>query len=299
MLRRKRKKGVTKERTTPIKKSKKIIKRKKTTPAAQGQRGAYVPPRLREDRTKIDYKKRAKRNKRRRRVIMGVFLFVILLCVMFFAPFFGVSRIEVKGQDRMTQEQVAEASGVRMGENIFSMRLSGVKKRVEALPYTRSAKVQRGFPNVIKITVEEANPFAYIRNNDNQFILINLDGKMLEITDRLPEQHMIQLITQKIEDPVLGQTFSEENSSFLKKYLATIGEIVHNNNVDNISLIDVSNENELNIRYNQLEVKLGDAEKLEYKFSNLKAILEKIGEKAKGSLDLSIPGKSPYRELIE
>ena len=305
MLTRKRKKRVIEEKITPVKKKKSIIKfkrikREESAPKGKEQRQKEaVTPFVREDRSKIDYKKRARRNKRRRRVILGIFILTILLCVMFFAPFFGIARIEVKGISRMSQEQVITASGIMMGENIFALKMNDVKRRIEALPYTSVAKVKRGFPNVMKLTVEESKPFAYISYNENQFILVDEFGKMLEITDALPQQHFIQLLTQKIENPVLGQTFSEENTSYFKKYLATVSEIVHNNIVEKISLIDVSIDYELNVRYNQLEVKFGDTEKLEYKFTNLLAILNQLGEKAKGRLDLSVPGKSVYKETIE
>lgn len=303
MLKRKKRvnEKVTPLKRKPIKKYKRLKKNKTTSVEKEQMQRASVPPRLREDRSKINFKKRAKRNRQRRRILLGIFMLLILLCVMFFAPFFNISRIEVTGISRMTEDEVISSSGVITGSNIFSLNLNNVKKNIKDIPYVNNVKVKRGFPNVLKLIVTETEPFAYIKNNDNQFILIDQEGSMLEITEALPQMHLLELKTQKIENPVLGQTFLDKNENNFKKYLAIRNEIVDNNIIDKVSLIDVSIDYELNIKYNQLEVKFGEninSEELDYRLTSLQKILEKIGENAKGRVDLSIKGQFVYKEML-
>jgi cell division protein FtsQ len=253
-------------------------------------------PQIMEERKIIDYKKRAKRNRRRRKMLLFLFIISILLCFVYFAPFFDIARIEVSGANRLTQDEVIYASGINMGKNIFVLNIGNAKKQVEGLPYVKTAKVQRGFPNIIKIIIEECKPFGYIKYNQDEFIIIDINGKMLEISNNLPQEHLIEIIAPINENPVLGQAFSDENSNFLKKYLATAEEIVHNDIRESVSLIDVSRDFELNMVYKQLKINFGDIQQLNYKFTSLKAILKEIGENAKGKLDLSVPGKYYYKD---
>lgn len=113
-----------------------------------------------------------------------VFLIVVLigLCVgMFFLPAFQVTEVYCEGTQRIPQEEIIAAAEVPLGESVLLQRLSGIKERVAAIPMVEEVKVRRVFPNKIKIWVRERVPAAYLYDGNSSCVVIDVDGKVLEI----------------------------------------------------------------------------------------------------------------------
>ena len=81
----------------------------------------------------------AKRRRRRRRILLGVLLSAVLLAAgvtLCLTVFFKISAVTVTGDEVYTPEQIVEASGVTLGENLFLMRTKDVAAQIETtLPY--------------------------------------------------------------------------------------------------------------------------------------------------------------------
>jgi len=71
------------------------------------------------------------------------------------APAFAVKFVEIDGNARLTNAQLLELAGFRVGDNIFSVNLSDVEKKLEASPWILEAKVQQRLPRTIVIDVVE------------------------------------------------------------------------------------------------------------------------------------------------
>ena len=86
--------------------------------------------------------RRRNSNRRRRRGSSGFLyklLSVLVTCaviVVALTLFFRVETIVVTGTERYTQEEVAAASGLKLGDNLFLLNKPTVNQRIrEALPY--------------------------------------------------------------------------------------------------------------------------------------------------------------------
>jgi len=75
---------------------------------------------------------------------------------------FAVAHVEVRGQSRLSPEDITEASGIVPGANLFRLDASAVARRLEALPLIRRAEVIRAFPNRVTLVVEERRPFTLV-----------------------------------------------------------------------------------------------------------------------------------------
>ena len=116
------------------------------------------------------------RNKRRRRRGRGRFgpLFKLLCAVavvvaltMGATVFFQVETIEVSGNSRYTQEQVVEASGIQIGDNLYHMnKFQAAQDIREKLPYIGEVSIRRSLPSTIRITVSEWDAVARIEAPD-------------------------------------------------------------------------------------------------------------------------------------
>ena len=68
--------------------------------------------------------------------------------------FFKVERIEVEGAERYTVEQVTEASGVTIGENLFLINKFSVINRIfKALPYMDEIMIRSKLPDLSLIHI--------------------------------------------------------------------------------------------------------------------------------------------------
>lgn len=108
---------------------------------------------------------------------------VLIFAVIAFASivFFRINRIEVEGNTHYTEEQVIEASGVQIGDNLMLTGSGGIVARLlKELPYLSSVSVRRSLPDALIITVSESNAKAALYDGRGSWWLIDGKGKLLE-----------------------------------------------------------------------------------------------------------------------
>ncbi len=79
------------------------------------------------------------------------------------SPRFGVARIDVAGERRLSRDQIAEASGIAMGENLWRLDTGAAEERLRALAWVKEAEVARRPPNRVMVTVREREPYALVQ----------------------------------------------------------------------------------------------------------------------------------------
>jgi hypothetical protein len=75
-------------------------------------------------------------------------------------PRFVLDRVEVSGCSRSTPADVLAAAAFPAGMNIWLLDIASAERRIESLPWTRSAKIARAWPNRVSVTVVERRPAA-------------------------------------------------------------------------------------------------------------------------------------------
>lgn len=91
---------------------------------------------------------------------------------------FTVQEILVMGRGQTTRRELLDAVQAERGAPILTLDLDAAKQRLEALPWIRSATIERMLPNTVFITVAERTPFA-LWQNKGQFALIDSEGKVI------------------------------------------------------------------------------------------------------------------------
>ena len=111
-------------------------------------------------------------NQRRRRGSFG-FLYKLLSMLVICAAiivaltlFFRVDTVKISGQQRYTDEQVREASGIQVGDNLILLNKYDVAGNiVEALPYIEDTRINRKLPSTLIIQVSECGkPLAVVQD---------------------------------------------------------------------------------------------------------------------------------------
>ncbi len=89
-----------------------------------------------------------------------------------------VQSVEVEGRQRADRQAILDALGVRRGTPILGVDLDGAKTRLEAIPWVRSAAVERQLPDRIYVRIVERQPLA-IWQHQHKFSLIDQEGAVI------------------------------------------------------------------------------------------------------------------------
>lgn len=89
-----------------------------------------------------------------------------------------VESIEVEGRERVEPQAILEALGAGRGAPILGIDLDAAKARLEALPWVRSAAVERQLPDRIYIRLVERQALA-VWQHHHKFELIDQDGAVI------------------------------------------------------------------------------------------------------------------------
>ena len=105
------------------------------------------------------------------------------------AIFFKVGRIEVQGNTIYSAAEIASASGIQKGDNLFTLNKEAAAGSIKAsLPYVETVSIIRFLPDKIVIEVKESDATFAVTTDTNTTWLINSVGKALEqISDSAPD----------------------------------------------------------------------------------------------------------------
>lgn len=92
-------------------------------------------------------------------------------------PEYAVKRIVVRGNERLSREDIVSLSLLKEGENILQSRIYRAKERLSELPLTERVAVSRFMPDTIVIDVVERRPRA--RLSGSKKFLADYSGVVL------------------------------------------------------------------------------------------------------------------------
>ena len=257
---------------------------------------------------------------RTRFILCLLIVVAVVLAVIFgMSIFFKVDsdKILVSGMDKYTAWQIAEASGIRDGENLFSIsepRISSVI--IDKLPYIKKVRVGIKLPDTVKIEVEELAVVYSVEANDGNWWLIRSDGTAVEKTNEAEAQLHTKLLGFQVADPKQGeyvtafQPVAEQteegedipitvlageqlsNALTIAQYLEDVGVI------GQAKSIDVTDLGGIQLWYGeQYQVTFGDGMELARKVKTMKAAIDQMGDHQSGVLDVSFttwPNEAGY-----
>lgn len=244
----------------------------------------------------MDKPKTAKRRlpDMRRKTVGGVCLVLGIILVSFFTPIYNVSEVEVSGNVRNDAQTVAAASGVNIGENIFKINLSDVKRRVSKVAFVSEVSVRRSFPNKIKITVTEGEECAYISFIGN-YVGIDENGKILEIKQQGELDKPI-IYGLRIDNFEIGSKVTVGDGKVSGALADILAQVKSSGVTDAILSVDINDaDNIIMTLRSGVEVKLGNSDNLKYKVAYLKSVLDELGDVSGGVINLADTENVTYR----
>ena len=251
-------------------------------------------------RVRWNMAKKERRYRRRKRNILFLpvaFVLVCLALVLGLSVFFKVSVIEVEGNSLYTDEEVIEASGIQMGDNLLFVNRFSVDGRIlSRLPYVdRVISVDRSLPNRVTITIQESTAMAVLDVDGTDWIL---DQNCKVLGEAEQTQGYIEIRGITAQTPAVGATVTGELEEGQKLQLLSqlLTEIRDRNMQQDITWLDLSNiANPIFDYMGRFTVWMGTEDGLSYKFDKLLSTVAQLEEGDVGTIDLSIDEKVHFR----
>ena len=150
------------------------------------------------------------RSARRRRwfkvaVVVAVVLVVVgAVAAALFTPALGVRSIDVVGLTTLTEDDVVDAAGVRLGDPMLLVDPGGIRDRVEAIPEVASVHVVRKWPGSVLIDLREREAVALVAvtggDGMQRFRAVDSTGyDFADVDDRPPGLPLIAIDPQGID----------------------------------------------------------------------------------------------------
>lgn len=236
---------------------------------------------------------------------------VILALTVGATVFFRVEQVTVSGNQRYTQEEIIAASGIQLGDNLYSLNKVRIDQNIRTtLPYIGDLTINRALPSTIQITVTEWEAVAQVAAPGVEQVaayqeeagekavttaqepwLISVKGKLLEPAP--PDSAAIAVTGLIPLSPQAGSMMEVPEGEHtrlaaLTALLEALGEAGMQSQVSDIRL----EATQLMVRYaGRFDVKMKLNADFSYDVRLMQAIREKMeeqdGEGACGSMDLT------------
>jgi len=106
-----------------------------------------------------------------------------LLCIFGYdfltqCDYFRAKTLEVEGNSVLSEEEIIKESGINIGDNILSINISMVRKKIMANPWVAEAEIGRKIPSGIVIIIEEHKCVAVL--DLGKEFLLNENGEIFK-----------------------------------------------------------------------------------------------------------------------
>ena len=256
--------------------------------------------------------RRRRKNKRYRRSRLTVplrILSFLLICgaiTTALIVFFKVQTVTIQGNERYTEEEILEVSGIETGENMFLLNKFAIRDRItEELPYIQSVRFWRNLPDTIVIEVNECEPVAAVIQGESAW-LVSREGKLLEEVSAAQAEKYLQIVGCTLLMPAVSSQLAlpqgtDENgvpkSNITRGQLVSLLQTLEDRHMlANATKIDCSDRDKLVMDYaGRFQVEIPYDADFNKKLNALGQIIDQLQENETGTIILTMPDKSSFK----
>jgi cell division protein FtsQ len=199
-------------------------------------------------------------------------------------PRFAVAQIIIEDDGALTSQQVTQIAAVRMGQNLLSLDLDNVRRRLEMIPLVRRVEVRRMLPQKLLIHVEERIAVArlYVPGRESGDAMYLIDRTAVAMRPiRLPDGTVLQpqspgplpVLTGVTQPDVhLGKPVESEQVSRALRLLDRLEQVAAGSMME-VEQIDLSRAQQLTLTTKQRTIVKFDVEEFPQQLRRLSAIL--------------------------
>ena len=239
-------------------------------------------------------KENAPQRRRRGSLLLRLVTMLVVVAVFVFglAIFFKITEIQVTGNSVYTAEEVVDASGLKIGDNLVTVSKGSVVGKILAkLPYVEEISMERVLPGTVVIHVVESDVIYTVDGDDGSEWLMNGSGKILAKAEATADYPHLSGVTAQA--PEIGSQIASEQTENLTAALELLPLLEETEYISQVTEIQVDKTYDLVVLYGDTyEIHLGGTEQLSYKMEYLAAILNEPQVAEGGIIDLSLEENS-------
>ena len=234
-----------------------------------------------------------KKQKNKHSIFFAPIAFALVCAALIFVlgVFFQVKTIEVKGNDFYTDNEVAEASGVAIGDNLFFInRFSAASRIFAKLAYVEGVSIDRKLPGSLIIDLVESEAIACVET-DNGLWAVDRSCKLLSKVSTADAAALVRVKGFSVDNPVQGEVIviPGQDASAVNYLSDMLRQISALNLRQSVEYIDMSNVSGVKMDYlDRFTVIFGSYDNIPYKFQLMIAAVNGLQSGDCGTLDLSI-----------
>ncbi len=221
-----------------------------------------------------------------------IVLAIVAAIVLGVAIFFQVNQVEVQGNLIYSADQIVEASGLEVGDNLLMVNKAAVTGKIEAaLPYVQNISVGRILPDTVVIKIQESQIAGLVKADVGSSWYVNLDGRVLGSSLDGFHGQVIELTGYTITAPQAGQLAkaTEGMEGNMAASLQVLSAMDGTGLMDQVTTIDTEKIYDVKLLCGeQYEVVLGGTTELDYKIWYLQEVLATLDNYQMGTIDLSL-----------
>lgn len=229
------------------------------------------------------------RRKRRRNMSLYYFIAVvfIIMALIFLSltVFFNIKKVDIKGTDLYTDEQIIQIAGLSDNDNLFRIDTDKMKSDIlSSFPYLEDITIKRKLPSTLQFTAVQAVPMANIQNKDGTFCVISTTGRIVEtgVLDKKADLVTVSGMDLKVKD--LGKTY-EDKDSMKTTILGQILSEINTLGMTSMNTIDLSDRTNIKMTYDgRLDIEVGSSVDLAFKIRYVEAVIQKLSPTYQGTL---------------
>ncbi len=242
---------------------------------------------------------RAAHPRRRRRRRGNMILYYLLLLVVMISVavtlsltvFFGIEQVTVTGADRYPQQDLVQATGVALGDNLFRIDKQQIIQNLIKFPYIEEVRVSRAYPPAVVAQVVQAQPVAAVKTGES-CLLLSDKGRILETGLAEPPEGVLA-VTGFAVAGLPGEFVPQEHQENLMmiRYLL---KAIEETGFEGVRELDLSDRLNMKVNYeDRIQLELGSEGELDYKLRFAQSVIEQqLEPDFEGIVDVSDPGKA-------
>ncbi len=225
--------------------------------------------------------------KRRLRIFFVIFMLLLLItgAVLSLTVLFPIKNITAKGSKVYNSAQIIEYSGIEKGDNLFAIsKKETLDKLKKKLPFVETVELERTLPDTLNIKITDAKEYACYGIND-KYYTVSQSGWVLEEYTEKPE-NVILIICDNVKCEMgTAVEFLEDSSHGVSQTI--IDELLKRKIT--VDYVDITENASLKAKVNgRFIVNFGTAVDLEPKIKHLTSMMQEIGEKKTGIINLNM-----------
>lgn len=211
--------------------------------------------------------------------------------------FFRVSSVEIRGNERYSDETILEAAGLRVGSAMLSVSRGRTESNiVHKLSYVDTARVTLYYPNRIVVSVTERYPMAAVRVGGDWWIL-DKNCRLLEYGTGEKAADCVVISGLKGINGTMGDiiTVEAQDETRLSRLTMVLNAIDEAGLEGEITAVSVEDPGNLLLTYGKrITVELKSGEGASRKLQLLKEVADMLDPETEGIVSFGADGEVHY-----